>query len=53
MAYEDRERRYIDTLIDNQNWIAAYNALVAYIDANGKDLYWAKNQLILVKDKLK
>lgn len=51
MPYEDINRGYIELLISNGDWQAAYNALQAYIDIKGKD-YWAKNQLALVQSKL-
>lgn len=51
MAYEDTNKGYIEMLIDNKNWKAAYTALLAYIDKNGED-YWAKNYLALVKSNL-
>lgn len=51
MAYEDTNKSYIETLIENKNWKVAYSALLAYIDKNGED-YWAKNYLALVKDNL-
>lgn len=52
MAYEDTNKSYIETLINNRNWTAAYSALLAYIEKNGED-YWAKSYLALVKDHLK
>ena len=51
MAYEDTNKSYIELLIDNENWKAAYAALKAYIDKYGED-YWAKNQLALVESHL-
>lgn len=51
MAYEDTNKSYIELLIDNKNWQAAYSALKAYIDKNGED-YWAKNYLALVESHL-
>lgn len=51
MAWEDTNKHYIEMLIENQNWIAAYNCLVAYIDEKGED-YWAKNYMMLVKAHL-
>ena len=51
MAYEDTNKSYIETLINNGNWKAAYSALMAYINKYGED-YWAHNFLLLVKDKL-
>lgn len=51
MAYEDTNKSYIETLIDNRNWVAAYNALRAYIAKNGED-YWAHNMMALVKSHL-
>ena len=51
MAYEDTNKSYIELLIENRNWKAAYSALKAYIDKNGED-YWAKNFLALVKSNL-
>ncbi len=51
MAYEDTDRSYIETLINNKQWVAAYNCLMAYIDEKGED-YWAKSYLKLVKDHL-
>lgn len=51
MAYEDTNKSYIETLINNGNWKAAYSALMAYIEKNGED-YWAKSFLALVKSKL-
>ena len=36
MAYEDRTKQYIETLIDNKDWTAAHNALMAYIKEYGK-----------------
>lgn len=52
MAYEDTNKSYIEALINNGEWSAAYSALMAYISKNGED-YWAKSFLALVKDKLK
>lgn len=51
MAWEDTHKSYIEALIDNENWIAAYNCLLAYIDEKGED-YWAKNYIKLVRDHL-
>ena len=51
MAYEDTNKSYIELLIENRNWKAAYSALMAYINKNGED-YWAKNFLALVKSNL-
>ena len=51
MPWEDTNKSYIELLIDNQNWTAAYAALKAYIEKNGED-YWAKNMLALVKAHL-
>ena len=51
MAWEDTQRGYIQILIDQREWTAAYNALIAYIDKYGED-YWAKNNLALVKANL-
>lgn len=48
MAYEDRTKQYIETLIDNKDWTAAHNALMAYIKEYGRD-YWAVNTLALVE----
>ena len=52
MPYEDTNKSHIELLIDNENWKAAYTALIAYIDKHGED-YWAKNSLALVKANLK
>ncbi len=52
MPYEDVNKSYIEILIANQDWQAAYNALQAYIDLKGED-YWAKSQLALVEAKLR
>ena len=49
--YEDTQRGYIETLIDQKKWKAAYLALIAYIEKYGED-YWAKNTMALVKDSL-
>lgn len=51
MPYEDRTRQYIEILIDNKDWTAAYNALMAYIKEYGKD-YWAVNTLALVESNM-
>ena len=51
MAYEDTNKSYIEALIDNKNWTAAYNCLRAYIEKNGED-YWAKSMMALVKSHL-
>ena len=51
MAWEDTNKSYIETLINNENWKAAYAALLAYIEKNGED-YWAKSFLALVKAHL-
>lgn len=51
MPYEDTNKSYIETLINNRDWKAAYAALLAYIEKNGED-YWAKNFLALVKSNL-
>lgn len=51
MAYEDTTKSYIEMLIDNKEWIAAYNCLLAYIEEHGND-YWAKNRMALVKDNM-
>lgn len=52
MAYNDRAISHIQMLIDNKNWTAAYNALIAYIEAEGETT-WAKGQLALVKEYVK
>lgn len=49
--WEDTQKSYIEMLIENENWQAAYNALQAYIDKNGED-YWAKSYMALVKSHL-
>lgn len=36
MAWEDTNKSYIEALIDNKNWVAAYNCLLAYIDEKVK-----------------
>ena len=51
MAYEDRTKHYIETLIDNKDWTGAHNALMAYIREYGKD-YWATNTLALVESHM-
>lgn len=51
MEYEDRTKHYIEILIDNENWVAAHNGLIAYIRINGKDS-WAENYLALVEAHL-
>ena len=51
MAWEDINKNYIELLIENRDWVTAYNCLVAYIDENGED-YWAKNYMELVKAHL-
>lgn len=51
MAYEDREKHYIETLVDQKKWLEAYNCLRAYIDNYGED-YWAKNMKKLIEDNL-
>lgn len=51
MAYEDRTKQYIETLIDNKDWTAAHNALMAYIKEYGRD-YWAVNTLALVESNM-
>lgn len=51
MAYEDTNKSYIETLINNGKWKEAYAALRAYIEKYGED-YWAHNYLLLVKNKL-
>ncbi len=51
MAWEDTNKSYIETLINNEEWQAAYLALKAYIEKNGED-YWAKNFLALVESHL-
>lgn len=48
MAWEDTYKTHIEILIDNKEWISAYNSLLAYIDEHSKD-YWAKSTLSLVE----
>lgn len=51
MAWEDTNKDHIEILINNKDWVTAYNCLTAYIDQNGDD-YWAKNFLKLVQSHL-
>lgn len=51
MAYEDTSKSYIEILIENKQWVSAYNCLQAYINEYSEDR-WAKNMLALVKDNL-
>ena len=51
MAYEDRTKQYVETLIDNKDWTATHNALMAYIKEYGRD-YWAVNTLALVESNM-
>lgn len=51
MAWEDTNKSYIKSLIDNKEWEYAYNCLLAYIEKYGED-YFAKNAMKLVEDSL-
>lgn len=51
MPWEDTEKDHIQLLIDNRDWLSAYNCLRAYIEKYGEDS-WAKNQMALVKSNL-
>jgi len=51
MPWEDTEKSYIESLIDQRRWKEAYNCLRAYIEKHGED-YWAKNMLKLVEDSM-
>ncbi len=49
MTDEEKSKSVIESLIERQQWPIARHELKAYINADGEDKDWAKEQLSIVE----